>query len=113
MSYFRKSILLFAFMFGMFSAPYASACDLINGHNCCLNVAANVAAVQAYCPSSPSIRNATNACDFAFDDASTIRLCNKYPQAFQVKYYCPEGANGSPCACVKGKNWDTTYQKCK
>ena len=117
MSYFRKSILLFVFMFGVFSAPYASAAF-------CTNVEAHTAAFIADCKGMPSSNGyATNyanqaTCTWTKSDSVTkTNTCEKWNGSrlsnFQGGGYCPEGANGSPCACTKGINWSKDAQRCK
>lgn len=133
MSYFRKSIFLFVFMFGVFSAPYASAADS------CTSIQEHLTAVIAYCKGSTSgghtyddgysvqIAGLTPGCS-ANQATSWGTVCATVNPKNTSKHanvggswltnltsygaYCPDGANGSPCACKKGTNWQTKSQKC-
>ena len=134
MSYFRKSFLLFVFMFGVFSAHYASAKDL------CTSIQAHLTAVVEYCKGSgdresyypagysfgtakggscvigTTTRNMANICDVV--NPTVTRQLNGYgvmlnlTNVTSVGTYCPDGANGSPCECKKGTNWQTKTQAC-
>ena len=134
MSYFRKSILLFVFMFGVFSAPYASAKDL------CTSIQAHLTAVVASCKGSGSAnvgypagyssgRAGGGSCDIGTTSNNMGAVCNVanpwvlthvngvgvsivLTEMTSVGTYCPDGANGNPCECKKGTNWQTKTQKC-
>jgi len=129
MSYFRKSILLFVFMCGVFSAPYASAAAS------CTSIQAHLTAVIAYCKGSTvvgfaladgystQIAGTTPGCS-ADQDTGWSTVCaavnpksTKHGGSWLTNLtsygrYCPDGANGSPCECKKGTNWQTKSQTC-
>jgi len=128
MSYFRKSILLFVFIFGVFSAPYASAKDK------CTSIQAHLTAVIAYCKGSTAPGDAfggwsnsiAQGGNCSIDGKETVgSICSVVNPAVirggTYKFvtnltsygeYCPNGANGSPCECKKGTNWQTKTQMC-
>lgn len=115
MSYFRKSILFFALVFGMFSGSYAAGmCGSTSDHE---------NAFKAKCNGAfPGAQNYANKeqCQIASDSRSSLKLCQKWnpmrsngiPSDFVGGGYCPPGANGVPCKCKKGTNWKTNSQKC-
>ena len=130
MSYFRKSILLFVFMFGVFSAPYASA-DL------CKSIQEHLTAVVATCkgksgggtewqPGYSFGYAEGGSCEIATTNSKKYAICAVVNPGIthtngvtlslinltSVGKYCPDGANGSPCECKKGTNWQTKTQKC-
>ena len=129
MSYFRKSILLFVFMFGVFAVPYASAADS------CTTIQAHLTAVIAYCKGSTGGGHtysdgystqiaaiepgcsATQATGWGTVCLTVNPKSTKHGGSWLTNLtsygaYCPDGANGSPCACKKGTNWQTKSQKC-
>ncbi len=134
MSYFRKSILLFAFICGALSAPYASATDL------CTSIQAHLTAVVAYCKGSGATNPGYPAgyshgramggnCVIGTTNNNIGEICNvvnpfivrqvngygvylNLTNVTSVGTYCPDGANGSPCECKKGTNWQTKTQAC-
>ena len=121
-------------MFGVFSAPYASAKDL------CTSIQAHLTAVVAYCKGSGATNpwypagysssiaqggscvigttesNIGDICTVV--NPSVIRQLNGngtilfLTNVTSVGKYCPDGANGSPCECKKGTNWQTKTQAC-
>ncbi len=115
MSYFRKSILLFAFMFGVFSAPYASAkgkCTSPENHR---------VALGADCKGMLGWGHGQYAhqgtCYWGRDGYSQSNACKMFNPNATENYgavgFCPDGANGNPCVCNKGTNWREVPQKCQ
>jgi hypothetical protein len=113
MSYFRKSILLFVFMFGVFSPPYASAkgkCTSPENHrvafgaDCKGRLGSGSYANQGQCYWSRDSYSQNNACKTFNPTVSP---------SFGAVGFCPDGANGSPCACNKGTNWREVPQQCQ
>jgi len=115
MSYFRKSILLFVFMFGALSVPYAVAKEA------CKTIEAHMTAVGISCKGNRDGDYALNgACYIHESTVGEISLCKSSkvnPGAVTNNWagptgYCPDGANGTTCVCKKGTNWNTVRQKC-
>jgi len=130
MSYFRKSILLFVFMFGVFSAPYASA-------GLCTSIQDHLTAVVEYCKGNKQDAGGGyskyyafgGSCEIATSDGAMLTICSQVNPGIMrqndavlgysyitnlTSYgnYCPDGANGSPCECKKGTNWQTKSHSC-
>jgi hypothetical protein len=123
MSYIKKLIFVFVLMFGVFSAPYAAA-------GMCTSLEAHIASVDATCKGNGAGTNGWSnntamggTCDlFATSiSAKTIALCKELNYGMGNRYqdnwssagkYCPDGANGNPCACAKGKNWQSKSGQC-
>ena len=118
MSYFRKSILLFVFMFGVLSGSYAVAALGLEPRPYCTSLEAHVATVIADCktPQAGAGMAMQGTCrafnSGNWDDAICAKWNPYNDKNFNGGGYCPEGANGSPCACKNGTNWRTVDQKC-
>ena len=99
-------------MLGVQSGAYAALCTSIEDH---------VTAFKKHCNYSNGTYfmgqwgcGTDPASNFNITDPS---LCRKWnPNGvnnFDGNGYCPDGANGTTCACKKGTNWRTANQKCQ
>jgi hypothetical protein len=120
-------------MFGVFSAPYASA-------GLCTSIEEHLTAVIATCKGTGSTnlgypagysnsRGGPASCAIGTTDSNMGAVCNVANPYFfttvngvgmalikndmtSVGTYCPDGANGNPCLCKNKTNWQTKSQTC-
>ena len=87
----------------------------------CTSIEAHVATIKTACSYTPGYYHITKgSCgtdltsNFKITDANLCERWNsRKVEDFDGHGYCPDGANGTTCACKKGTNWKTADQKCQ